>query len=111
MLNFEVLSQYMDNDPEIISAVLMTYMKDYENASTLVQKLQYESNWSELFLVSHNLKSILAGFGEKITVSALERIETQTRLRLPPDDKDMALIIEQLDAINTQIHNYLSGVT
>ncbi|WP_045388963.1 hypothetical protein [Vibrio rotiferianus] len=111
MLNFELLNQYMDNDQEIITAVLLTYMEDYENTLQDLNYFNKEHDWQGLFLLSHSLKGILAGFGEKIAVNALENVENKTRDGLAPNHGDITIINTELDLIHKQIRRYLIEVT
>ncbi|WP_045376937.1 hypothetical protein [Vibrio campbellii] len=110
MINFQVLSTYMDNDVDIIFAVFSTYMEDYENGLERINHLNQQQNWPELFLLSHSLKSILASFGEESAVFALNNIEEHTRDNIAPDSGDLAIVNTELVKINQQITDYLSNM-
>ncbi|MHA7588886.1 Hpt domain-containing protein [Vibrio harveyi] len=110
MINFEVLNTYMDNDVDIIFAVLSTYMEDYEDGLERINQLNAEQNWGDLFLLSHSLKGILSSFGEESAVTALSNIEEHTRDNIAPDSGDLAIVNKELVTINQQITDYLSNM-
>lgn len=109
MIDFEVLRSYMDNDDDIIAAVLMAFLEEHEDGADKIQTLVNDQNWSELFITAHSLKGILASFGEVKAAEKLEVIEGLTRNGDAPNDEDIQFVIQELNVIKGQIKEYLAS--
>ncbi|PMH46578.1 histidine phosphotransferase [Vibrio sp. 10N.286.49.B3] len=110
MINFDILRSYLDNDDDIVEAVLMAYVEEHSESIDKLQLQFSTQNWSELFMTAHSLKGILASFGEDTAVDVLERIEGQTRDSIAPDDSDVAVVVTELGKINKQVDDFLASL-
>jgi HPt (histidine-containing phosphotransfer) domain-containing protein len=108
MLDFDALNAYLDNDEEIIYAVLSTYQEDHGNSLEEIEELVQQKNWAKLHFTVHTLKGLLASFGEETATVALERIEQNTVNNLAPQEDDLSVIYREIRIINRQIDEVLS---
>ncbi len=106
MLDFDALNAYLDNDREVIYAVLSTYQEDHGNSLQEIEELVQQQDWSKLHFTVHTLKGILASFGEETATVALERVEQNTFNKLAPQDDDLSVIYSEMKIINQQIILY-----
>ncbi|MFV8451861.1 Hpt domain-containing protein [Vibrio campbellii] len=109
MINFDLLNSYMDHDQQIIRAIFSAYMEDYSDGPERFNQLFSDEKWSDLFLLSHSIKSVLSSFGATTAVSTLINIEKFTRQDVSPFAADITLITKELVNINQQIEIYLSS--
>lgn len=110
MIDFDILRGYMDNDDDIIAAVLMAFMEEHNDGAQKVQQLFDAQDWPELFITAHSLKGILASFGEAQAVEKLETIEGSTRQGSAPNSNDVAYVVSELNTIKQQITDYLGSL-
>ena len=108
MLDIDALNAYLDNDREIIFAVLSVYQEDHGNSLEEIQELVQQQDWGKLHFTVHTLKGILASFGEETATVALERVEQNTLNKLAPQDDDLSVIYSEVKIINQQIDEVLS---
>ncbi|MCX2757143.1 Hpt domain-containing protein [Vibrio sp. Sgm 22] len=108
MLDFDALNAYLDNDKEVIFAVLSVYQEDHGNSLEEIQNLVKQQDWGKLHFTVHTLKGILASFGEETATVALERVEQNTLNKLAPQDEDLSVIYNEVKIINQQIDEVLS---
>ncbi|WP_135457761.1 Hpt domain-containing protein [Vibrio echinoideorum] len=108
MLDFDALNAYLDNDQEVIYAVLFVYQEDHGNSLEEIQELVQQQDWGKLHFTVHTLKGILASFGEETATMALERVEQNTLNKLAPQDEDLSVIYTEVKIINQQIEEVLS---
>ncbi len=108
MLDFDALNAYLDNDRDVIYAVLSTYQEDHGNSLQEIEELVQQQDWGKLHFTVHTLKGILASFGEETATVALERVEQNTLNKLAPQDDDLSVIYSEMKIINQQIDEVLS---
>ncbi|EAQ54920.1 Hpt domain-containing protein [Vibrio sp. 10N.222.54.F12] len=108
MLDIDALNAYLDNDREIIFAVLSVYQEDHGNSLEEIQELVQQQDWGKLHFIVHTLKGILASFGEETATAALERVEQNTSNKLAPQTDDLSVIYSEVKIINQQIDDVLS---
>ncbi|WP_299694929.1 Hpt domain-containing protein [uncultured Vibrio sp.] len=108
MLDFDALNAYLDNDRDVIYAVLSTYQEDHGNSLEEIKELVQQQDWGKLHFIVHTLKGILASFGEDTATVALENVEQNTLNKLPPQDEDLSVIYSEVEIINQQIDEVLS---
>ena len=108
MLDFDALNAYLDNDQEVIYAVLSVYQEDHGNSLEEIQELVQQQDWGKLHFTVHTLKGILASFGEETATMALERVEQNMLNKLAPQDEDLSVIYTEVKIINQQIEEVLS---
>ncbi|ERM57534.1 MULTISPECIES: Hpt domain-containing protein [Vibrio] len=109
MLDFDALNTYLDNDQEVIFAVLSVYQEDHGNSLDEIKELVQQQDWGKLHFTVHTLKGILASFGEETATAALERVEQNTLNKLAPKDEDLSVIYSEVKIINKQIDEALSA--
>ncbi|CAM2793768.1 Hpt domain-containing protein [Vibrio mytili] len=109
MINFTVLSEYMDNDVDKLISVLSTYLENHGDGSERIARLNSEQNWPELHILVRELKNELESFGEDTAVVALQGIENHARNNIEPDNKDIKIVSRELLTINQQIFAYLDN--
>ncbi|WP_135382895.1 Hpt domain-containing protein [Vibrio tasmaniensis] len=107
MLDIDALNAYLDNDREVIYAVLSTYQEDHENSLEEIQELVSQQDWGKLHFIVHTLKGILVSFGENTATVALENVEQNTLKNLAPQDGDLSIIYKEVAIINKQIEDAL----
>ncbi len=103
MIDFNVLTKYLDDDEEVIQMVLMTYQEDHSDSVREVQTAFQSQNWEELHHIVHTLKGILSSFGEETAVTVLEKIEQSTLKNQAPNEQDIAIVLNEIEQINRQI--------
>ena len=108
MLNFDALNAYLDNDRDVIFAVLSTYQEDHGDSLQEIEELVQQQDWGKLHFTVHTLKGILASFGEETATVALERVEQNTFNKIAPESEDLSLIYSEMKIINKQIDEVLS---
>ncbi|UPR50590.1 Hpt domain-containing protein [Vibrio cyclitrophicus] len=108
MLDFDALNAYLDNDQEVIFAVLSVYQEDHGNSLEEIKELVQQQDWGKLHFTVHTLKGILASFGEETATAALERVEQNTLNKLAPQGEDLSIIYSEVKIINQQIDDVLS---
>ncbi|MDK9760723.1 Hpt domain-containing protein [Vibrio sp. D420a] len=109
MLDFDALNAYLDNDKDVIFAVLSTYQEDHANSLEEIQALVAQQDWGKLHFTVHTLKGILVSFGEETATSALENVEQNALKDLAPSDDDLAVIYSEVKVINQQIEEVLAA--
>ena len=107
MLNFDALNAYLDNDRDVIFAVLSTYQEDHGDSLQEIEELVQQQDWGKLHFTVHTLKGILASFGEETATVALERVEQNTFNKIAPEAEDLSLIYSEMKIINQQIDKVL----
>lgn len=109
MLDFDVLYNYLDNDQEVIYAVLSTYQEDHANSLEEIEQLLADQDWTKLHAVVHTLKGILASFGEEVATPHLEQIERATLANQAPEQANITPMFQEVAAINQQIEEALNA--
>ena len=107
MLNFDALNAYLDNDRDVIFAVLSTYQEDHGDSLQEIEELVQQQDWGKLHFTVHTLKGILASFGEETATVALERVEQNTFNKIAPEAEDLSLIYREMKIINQQVDEVL----
>ena len=108
MLDFDALNAYLDNDRDVIFAVLSAYQEDHGNSLQEIEELVQQQDWGKLHFTVHTLKGILASFGEDTATVALEKIEQNTFNKMAPQKNDLSIIYSEMRIINQQIADALS---
>ena len=108
MINFDALNAYLDNDRDVIFAVLSTYQEDHGDSLQEIEELVQQQDWGKLHFTVHTLKGILASFGEETATVSLERVEQNTFNKIAPEAEDLSLIYREMKIINQQIDEVLS---
>lgn len=109
MLDLDLLNTYLDNDQDVIQAVLMAYQEDHSNALEEIKDLVRSNNTEELHRLVHTLKGILSSFGEEIASTSLNNVEIQLLNDQPIDPADMDVIFKEVALINNQVEQILTG--
>ncbi|NLS12044.1 Hpt domain-containing protein [Vibrio sp. SM6] len=107
MIDFDVMNSYLDNDQEVIFAVLSAYQEDHFDSVNEIRQAIANKNWQELHHLVHTLKGILASLGEEIAVPVLERMEQGAAQAQAPDADDVTLVLKEIALINQQIEEAL----
>ena len=58
MLDFDALNAYLDNDKEVIFAVLSVYQEDHGNSLEEIQELVQQQDWGKLHFTVHTIIKI-----------------------------------------------------
>ncbi|MGF1910781.1 Hpt domain-containing protein [Vibrio kasasachensis] len=108
MLDFNVIRALIDDDNDVMVALLSSYSDDYGDAAQKIVTLYQSQDWSELYMLSHSLKGTLKILGEESAAHILERIEHDTRDESPPIQEDIDAAKNELSAIQSQVQDYLT---
>lgn len=109
MLDFNVIKSLVDDDNDVVVALLTTYLEDFSDAENQIATYYNTQNWSELYMLSHSLKGTLRVIGEESASQILERIEHDTQAGKTPSRQDLDNAEIELSAIQFQVQHYLSN--
>lgn len=107
MINFDLVTEYLEHDKEVIQAVLMAYLEDHHNFHAEFTKQLDAQDWQALELNVHTLKGVLSTFGATSIISVLEQVELRAKQRHPPTQEEIELIGIEINKINQQIKEYV----
>ncbi|RJX71392.1 Hpt domain-containing protein [Vibrio sinensis] len=108
MINFDLLTKYLEHDTDIIEAVLVAYLEDHHDFNAEFTKQLNAKDWQALGLNVHTLKGVLSSFGETTITPVLERVEFCSKQQEHPAQEDIDLITIEINKINQQIEEYVS---
>ncbi|WP_162063925.1 Hpt domain-containing protein [Vibrio taketomensis] len=109
MLNFTTIKTILDDDNDVLFALLSTYIEDFGDVEQKLEALYQAEDWQALFILSHSLKGTLRVLEETDVSPVLEKIEHQSREGEAPELNDVKKALAELASIKSQIEHYLAA--